>query len=450
MNVSTVPGAQPRLQTAPATDALGVNAAIDLRRLTLLSAQLIGLLVVFWGFNVEGPAFFRLSFCCFVGFLVHYFAPFAWKKRAFIGVSLAGGLVVLGSGQAEAASGLTAWIAALALLGSALVLGLFFYGCLRLRAPFVVRLLPVLAVGAVLAWLRHIRFLPEPFWQVVGAIFMLRMIVYAYEVRVARAPESLTDFLAYFFLLPNFYFVLFPVVDYTTFKRSYYAQDIHRTAQRGIAWIARGTIHLMLYRFIYQRVVIGPDDVQSFGTMCRYVFPAFWLYLHVSGTFHIIVGMLHLFGFNLPRTNHLYFLSSSFTDYWRRINIYWKDFMIKVFYYPAYFRLRKTNETAALVFATVVVFTATALLHSYQMFWLQGAFLLTVEDVLFWTILGVLVLATVLYETRRPARRKRSRGGALAMRLVSTLAVYVTVSFVWSMWDSRNIGDWIDVVMYWR
>ena len=64
MSVSAASEAQSRLPVRPASadQALGSNAAVDVRRLALLSAQLIGLLAVFWGFNVEGPAFFRLSF----------------------------------------------------------------------------------------------------------------------------------------------------------------------------------------------------------------------------------------------------------------------------------------------------------------------------------------------------------------------------------------------------
>ena len=53
------------------------------------------------------------------------------------------------------------------------------------------------------------------------------------------------------------------------------------------------------------------------------------LYLRVSGQFHIIVGMLHLFGYDLPETNHRYLLARSVNDFWRRVNIYWKDFMVK-------------------------------------------------------------------------------------------------------------------------
>ena len=60
----------------------------------------------------------------------------------------------------------------------------------------------------------------------------------------------------------------------------------------------------------------------------------FLLYLRVSGQFHLIVGLLHLFGFRLPETHKLYYLAHSFTELWRRINIYWTDFMMKPVFYP--------------------------------------------------------------------------------------------------------------------
>ena len=76
---------------------------------------------------------------------------------------------------------------------------------------------------------------------------------------------------------------------------------------------------------------------EIFAGVGQYVLSSFLLYLRVSGLFHLMVGMLRLFGFNLPETHHRYFLAASFTDFWRRINIYWKDFMMKVFYYPMFF-----------------------------------------------------------------------------------------------------------------
>jgi alginate O-acetyltransferase complex protein AlgI len=428
------------------------HARINVTKLLPLLIQMAVLLLVIDEFQVEQLRFFRLTLCCFAGFAIHYFTPFRFKKPMFFAISLIGAFVLIGAPEGtEMMSGLRL-IGAVIVLGFALAIGVAFYVSLRLPVPFYVRLVPVLAIAAGLAFLRQGGFIPfEPLWQIAGALFMFRMIIYAYDVKSAKKPESFMDFLNYFFLLPNFYFVLFPVIDYTTFKKSYYADDIHATAQRGLHWIARGVIHLCLYRLIYHNVVISPEQVQGFPTMLLYVFQTFWLYLQVSGMFHIAIGMLHLFGYKLPETNHLYFLASSFTDFWRRINIYWKDFMVKVMYYPTYFRFRKMNDTAALIIATLTVFVVTTVLHSYQMFWLKGGFHLRSTDLVFWGVLGVLVMFTVLWEAKgKKAPRQRSRAASLALTALSTLGVYVTISVLWSIWYSTSPVDWFDTVTYWR
>ena len=101
--------------------------------------------------------------------------------------------------------------------------------------------------------------------------------------------------------------------------------------------------------------------------VCNYL-----LYLRVSGQFHMACGMLHLFGFQLPETHHHYLLATGFTDYWRRINIYWKDFMVRVVFNPVVFRLKRRPQPVALAAATAAVFVVTWLLHAYQSFWLRG------------------------------------------------------------------------------
>src|SRR5262249_52420626 len=151
----------------------------------------------------------------------------------------------------------------------------------------------------------------------------------------------------------------------------------------------------------------------------------FLSYLKISGQFHIIVGLLHMFGFNLPETHHLYLLSSSFTDLWRRMNIYWKDFLMKILFYPAYFRLKRFGATTAMVMSTLFVSIATWFLHGYQYFWIRGsidyawqdaplneelgrlsmalikAFNFSWQDSVYWTIMTSLVVANTLYETKK-------------------------------------------------
>ena len=278
---------------------------------------------------------------------------------------------------------------------------------------------------------------------------MFRLIIYLYDIKHEKGRPELTRTLCYFFMLPNVIFPLFPVVDYKKFQRNYYNDEPERIYQRGVSWIFRGIIHLLLYRIVYQHLTIDPETVTGLAAVMQFSFSAFLLYLQVSGSFHMIVGILLLFGFNLPETNHLYFLASSFNDFWRRINIYWKDFMMKVFYYPVYFRVKKLGETKAIIISTFAVFTATWFLHAYQWFWLRGTFLLEWHDALYWTILAILVIGNSLYETNYG--RERKLGGQSRSFLdhtalaCSTLATFLTMGLLWGMWSSDSMGQWVSM-----
>ena len=174
-------------------------------------------------------------------------------------------------------------------------------------------------------------------WPILASMFMFRLIVYVYDNQHEKI--SLARSISYFFMLPNICFPMFPVVDYRGFRRTYYDTEEHEIYQTGIDWMVRGIIHLILYRAIYYYWTLTPAEVIDPDTLTQYLVSNFLLYLRISGDFHLITGMLHLFGFNLIPTHHLYCLASSFTDFWRRINIYWKDFMMKIFYYPLFFKL---------------------------------------------------------------------------------------------------------------
>ena len=107
--------------------------------------------------------------------------------------------------------------------------------------------------------------------------------------------------------------------------------------------------------------------------------------------------------------------------------------------------------TAALVVSTLVVFAVTWVLHSYQWFWLLGRFLLSWTDVLFWTILAVLLVGNSLREAR--AGRKRVIGAQTwTIKEIAGLALRITATFVvlctlWSLWTSPTVADWFKL---WR
>jgi hypothetical protein len=408
-----------------------VNAVPHAGRFVVLAGQLVALVWVLRAFQIEERAFINLMGIAAAGFLPHYWLPLPYKEPFWILLSLGGGALLLG-------------LVPMALL---LAFGLAFFGLLSSGLSYRTKVGSSAALGVSMMAGRALEVEPIPAatWPVIGALFMFRSLIYLYDLRQATAKPSLQEFLAYFYPLPNFYFLLFPVIDLQTQRRTYFQRDIHVVAQQGVLWMARGTIHLLLYRLVYfLKPSYTPDDVTSFPTLVAAMFGTYLLYLRVSGQFHIIVGLMHLFGYDLPETHRKYLLASSLTDFWRRINIYWKDFMVKLVYFPVYFRYRRSGDMRARVVATVCVFVATWALHSYQWFWLRGELLLTWTDTLFWAILGAIVVVNLVIEQRS---RSKAPAGAQRMLQVATTLAFMTV--LWQFWQSSTIEEWATTGAWW-
>jgi hypothetical protein len=409
---------------------------VDFWAFGLLISPLVFIVGLVHHFGIESHAFVKLLALSVLGFAINYFLPLRHRLPFFAGLSVAAIAIVLDTTHA-------AWIIG---LGGVLI------AMCHLPLPLVWRVTLLVVTAAILAILR-IGWIGGPWpagiWPILGSMFMFRLIVYLYDVRHTPGLVSPARALSYFFLLPNVCFPLFPVIDYKTFCRGYYDAERHGIHHVGVQWIFRGVLQLLGYRIVYQTLVSDPAAVTDIATLWQYFTWPFLLYLRVSGQFHVIVGILHLFGFNLPETHHSYFLASSFTDFWRRINIYWKDFMMKVFYYPAYFALRKRGNTFALVASTILVFALTWVLHAYQWFWLRGTLLLAWNDVLFWTLLAVLVVFNSLHEWQHG--RQRALGSRLltwrdtASRTLKTVGMFCFISVLWSLWSTDSLGTWLSL-----
>jgi len=177
----------------------------------------------------------------------------------------------------------------------------------------------------------------------------------------------------------------------------------------------------------------------------------FLLYMKISGQYHLAVGILLLFGYDLPETNRRYLLASSFTDYWRRANIYWKDFMLKVIYYPVFFRIRRKNILLGQVIATIAVFFVTWALHAYQAFWLAGKWGIHATDSLFWILLGLLFLVNMLWDNRRGRPRTAATGfGAKLNHAAAVFGTFSTITFLWFLWTAPTLDRWWYLLTCWK
>jgi hypothetical protein len=410
---------------------------IEIGKFVSLAAELGVLVLLVRQFQLENQAFYaNIMLLTFYSFLIHYFLPFRYRLPFFLIVSLAAIAGILGFANAV-------WLIAI---------GLGLIGICHLPIRYTFRISILLAAGAILVALR-VKWIQaawlDVIWPVLASMFMFRLIIYVYDLKHGKATPTLASTLSYFFLLPNVVFPFFPLVDYSTFRRTYYDEDQYLIYQKGLQWMLRGVIHLILYRYVNYYLAIAPQDVTNTTELVRYLIANFALYLRISGMFHMIIGLLHLFGFNLPETHHLYFLASSFTDLWRRINIYWKDFMLKVFYYPIYFRIRHWGATVSLAVATFLIFVLTWFFHAYQWFWLRGSFLLTAPDILFWFILALLVVANTLYEATRGRKRslvhQRESFRDIVALAIRSAATFSVMAILWSLWSSESVRDWLSL-----
>lgn len=409
----------------------------DVRQFLPVLGHLGLLLYVFREYRVEGRAFQSLVLFALAALPVHYALPYRWKKPMFVAVSVAG----------------LAWVFGAATTAVVLALSAALIGTCYLPLPWSARAGLVAGFAGLAALLRPgaaLAAIPANVWPVLAAMFMFRMIVYLYELKHAQEPEKLIDTLSYFFLLPNACFLHFPVVDYRTFQRGYFAGEVHETQRAGLRMMFRGTVHLLLYRLIYHELLVPPEEVRDAIGLLGYLVCNYLLYLRVSGQFHTACGMLHLFGFQLPETHRNYLLATSFTDYWRRINIYWKDFMVRVVFNPVVFGLKRWPRPASLAAATAVVFVTTWALHAYQSFWLRGVWGVGAPDALFWGVLGLLVMVNVQLDARRSGSRQARvdpwAPRQIVLRAAKTAGTFATIALLWSLWSSPSVGAWLTLL----
>lgn len=361
-------------------------------QLLWLICELFLVLKVMHEYDIEGQRhLFPIMCMAALGFVIHVQLPDRYRPLFFLLLSLAGFTLVLGWQNA-------------ATVGA---IGLGLFGICHLPIWVSGRAVLLLATAAALAYWRTVDALP--FWPIVGSIFMFRLAIYLREMNRVRKPVPWSQRLSYFFLLPNICFPFFPVIDYQTFINTYRNEDDIDIAQRGVSWIVRGIVHLVLYRLVKYHILPPPDDILTIWDAMLFLAANYALYLRISSWFHLITGMLHLFGFNLPRTHDGYFLAHSFTDIWRRINIYWKNFLTQHLFFPVFFACRTFGNRFAIVTSVAIVFVCTWLLHSYQVFWLLGDFPVRGHEAGLWLSAGVIVAFNALVDYHYAQRGSTQR-----------------------------------------
>lgn len=376
------------------------------------------------------------------GYAIHYWLPFRFKAPFFILLSFTAIFFILGLVEG-------------ALL---IIIGLSLITICHLPLRYNIRLVILFFTVFALIFLRLNFFSISKITlllPLIGAMFMFRLVLYFYELRFEKNKISIYQRVAYFFLLPNICFPLFPIVDFKTFIKTYYAIPTKAILENAIQRIFRGVLHLIVYRFIYYYIVPTTNDIHSIVDIIQFMIFSYTLILRLSGMFHLILGILGLFGFNLPEIFNNYFLAYSFNNLWRRINTYWREFMMKIFYYPIYFKIRKLNEKYAIPITILIVFVINWFMHGYQWFWIRGFFPLATCDILFWMTFGITVMLNSMYQERYGQNKTIDTSEtwqlkSALLQIIKTIGIFLFMCTIWMMWSSSSITEWLYLLTFYK
>ena len=397
----------PATKPSPAAVAEAKRSRGTLRGFALLFLQILIFVVIAWRFR---QAFLPLAGVVAVAFAVHYWTPYRFKELCWFLITIVGGTYLTARGGST--------LTAMAAIGLVLGAGAVIYLLLAAPLPYFARLalvvgffvgIMVIGGGATPLW--HA---PAGFYFVFASSFALRIVPYLHDVRYFKERPTPRDFFRYFFMLPGFKLAT-PIADFQKVKQSVYARPTQEIAQQGIYWIARGAIQFAVFLALEHGLVYvtSPSEHLTPRGVAVHLVCAYGQYLRTSSRLHMYLGVMHLFGYDLPECYRWFGLAFSPLDFWRRANIYWKDAMTKVVYFPVYFALRKKNDTAAKLFALVPVFIVSMVLHLWQDVWFLDLktpiWTLAKErrlDEAFWMIFMVLCLGNLALEIRAEKKPK--------------------------------------------
>jgi hypothetical protein len=414
------------------------HAAPSTRAFLLLAAQVAGLMVA--AYFLRRPMF-AVVLVWGLGFFVHYWLPFAFKKACWVALGAIGLFVALPPDVALLMAGL----------------GLLPYPIVRARLPLVPTVAALLLVGAVAVVIGRgatpfVALSPELGDLLIvffGGTFAIRLILYIHYCRHHDAPPALIDYLAYFFALPLLGSP-FPFLDHAAMMDNYYRRDGQAIAQEGLKRIYIGSVQVLACTYAYKLPIAHfPPEVQSLPDLLAILFLGYVTCVMFSAFGHWVVGMCLLFGYDLPPLHRWYVFARGPLDFWRRNNIYLKDMMQKLVYLPVYFRVsRRHKEGVAQLYAFAAVFAAVAASEIWVRAWMTAgrAPVSELSATSFRAVLGIACLLDAWFQLRRRRRRKPSK----ARVAVSIALTLVFMSLALQLEWLKSASTFVEMIVWWN
>lgn len=277
-----------------------------------------------------------------------------------------------------------------------------------------------------------------------AAILMFRTIIVLYDLlhNHNTIPDKASAF-SYFFGFPQLFFPVMPIVDYKLYLNGSRSDENDANHQKALTQFATGLFLFVCYKVINLHLDASVYGIGNLTQLGLYIISKNIVLFKVCGIFIFALGFFSMFGIALPSSFGVFPLAASFRDYWKDVNRFWRDFILRIIYYPLYFRLRKTKIAAKEILLIALTFSSSCFFHFYQLYWTTGYFRFKMTDVIYWLSLGFLVFySNRRYQENMKTPPPETNGVLSFLRLsLSVLFVQLVMSFLFFIWTSESLAE---------
>jgi len=169
-----------------------------------------------------------------------------------------------------------------------------------------------------------------------------------------------------------------------------------------------------------------------------------------AGLSHLKVSIWRLHGYDLEPHFRFPFLSTNLVTLWSRWFYYYREFLIRAFYWPTFFTFFRNSPRLRVCFATFVAAGLGNQIAHLVIYLLIGQSSdMDIERLLSYTpyyvLLGGSIAATQFYLLMRGRRRRKpwTRGPAMLVDVASVAAVFLHLSIIRVFTHTWTTGDWM-------
>ncbi len=356
----------------------------------------------------------------------------------------------------------------LALLLPLLAIAVYIYGVLPLlrygRVAAVMRTVVIhaavltICLGLVMDVLGGIGFL-VPLGVLLFFFQWARLVMYHIDYQDGLVPENITldRYLAVFLspaVLPTWYWAVTIPQGYAYINNRFLCEDKNRIVLAGLKLMAIALLYLVFWYWIMRHLEamftgLGVDvhrnsiramihdytqghEIDTLSVLLTSLLDLVRTILTFAGVVHFKVAVWRICGYSIQPYINKPWLATNLMSFWTRYAYYYREFLVRAFYYPVFFRFAKVHAGIRILIASLAAAGVGNLItHIMKQNLQHGMHAQSFSYVLatwpYFFLLGIGIAVSMIFMRRRKRRRKPWTFDRWIA--VDILAAYVTIQY---------------------